>query len=131
MVTLKSYKQKLEGLLDELMSTAPEIKGSILVRKDGLLLASSVKERIDRDIIAALSTALLNVSNRAAKELGSGKLSHIILVGDEGNITLTDVGRMGVLATITSKDANIGLLLLQMKRTAEKAAEILTEIMTR
>jgi len=131
MAPAKSYKAKLEELLDELMSTAPEIKGSILVRKDGLLLASSVKERIDKDIIAALSTALLNVANRAANELHSGRLSHIVVAGDEGNVTLMDVGGVGVLATVTSKDANIGLLLLEMRRTAEKAMKILTEIMTR
>ena len=131
MVSVKSYKAKLEALLDELISTAPEIKGSILVRKDGLLLASSVRERIDKDVIAALSTALLNVANRAANELHSGRLSHVVVAGDEGNVTLMDVGGAGVLATIASKDANIGLLLLEMRRAAEKAMKILTDIMTR
>ncbi len=127
----KSYKAKLESLLDDLMSTAPEIKGSILVRRDGLILASSVKERIDKDVIAALSTALLNVANRASNELHSGKLTHVLISGIDGNVTLMDVGGLGVLATVSSKDANIGLLLLEMKRTAEKAFEILNEIVTR
>ncbi|MHA1589030.1 MAG: roadblock/LC7 domain-containing protein [Candidatus Njordarchaeales archaeon] len=127
----RGYKERLEEILDELMASAPEIQGCILVRKDGLLLASSVRERIDKDIIAALSTALLNVANRASNELHSGKLSHIIVAGETGNVTLMDVGGIGVLATVTSKDANIGLLLLEMKRSAEKALKILTEIMTR
>ena len=129
--TTRGYKDILENILDELMASAPEIKGSILVRRDGLLLASSVKERIDKDVIAALSTALLNVAIRASSELQGGRLSHIIVAGDDGNIALMDVGGIGTLAVVTAKDANIGLLLLEMKRTAEKAFKVLSEIMAR
>ena len=45
--------------------------------------------------------------------------------GKEGYVIMTAVGEMAVLTTIVSEQAKLGLVFLEMKRTAEELLNLL------
>ncbi len=81
------------------------VAGSLIVGHDGLVIASTVGQGWDKDMLGALSTALLSTSNLATKKLEIGKLKQMVLLTklttDEGDVLkstlLTDV-EVGILA---------------------------------
>ncbi len=82
------------------------VVGSIIVGHDGLVMASTLKEGWDKDIMGALSTALLSTSNLTTKKLEIGKLRQMIMLtksGDQEKTTvLTDVD-VGILAVFVEE----------------------------
>ncbi|MDZ4835640.1 MAG: hypothetical protein SGJ27_17835 [Candidatus Melainabacteria bacterium] len=82
------------------------VVGSIIVGHDGLVMASTLKEGWDKDIMGALSTALLSTSNLTTKKLEIGKLRQMIMLTKIGNqektTVLTDVD-VGILAVFVEE----------------------------
>jgi hypothetical protein len=80
--------------------------GSIIVGHDGLVMASTLKDGWDKDIMGALSTALLSTSNLTTKKLEIGKLRQMVMLtrdGDKQKTTiLTDVD-VGILAVFVEE----------------------------
>jgi uncharacterized protein len=80
--------------------------GSIIVGHDGLVMASTLKDGWDKDIMGALSTALLSTSNLTTKKLEIGKLRQMIMLTKSGNqektTVLTDVD-VGILAVFVEE----------------------------
>ena len=80
--------------------------GSIIVGHDGLVMASTLKDGWDKDIMGALSTALLSTSNLTTKKLEIGKLRQMVMLtkdGDKEKTTiLTDVD-VGILAVFVEE----------------------------
>ncbi|MGQ4834696.1 MAG: roadblock/LC7 domain-containing protein, partial [Candidatus Asgardarchaeia archaeon] len=118
-------RDKLRGILNELESIDPEIEASAIIRTDGLLMASSFRIDIDKNLVAAMNAAVLNISNRAATEMKRGKLQELIIRADNGIIALVNAGENAILSVIAKKDANLGLLLFEMKKAANKVINVL------
>jgi predicted regulator of Ras-like GTPase activity (Roadblock/LC7/MglB family) len=82
------------------------VVGSIIVGHDGLVMASTLKEGWDKDIMGALSTALLSTSNLTTKKLEIGKLRQMVMLTRSGNqdktTILTDVD-VGILAVFVEE----------------------------
>ena len=120
-----SLSAKLKQVLNDLESLDPEIEASAVIRSDGLLMASSFRIDMDKTLVAAMNAAILNISNRATTEMKRGKLQELILRADNGIIALINAGENVILSVIAKKDANIGLLLFEMKKAAKRIMEIL------
>jgi len=96
-----------EGIRNILVAidTYEGVAGSLIVGHDGLVIASTVGTGWDKDMLGALSTALLSTSNLATKKLEIGKLKQMVLLtkltNDQGDTmkttVLTDV-EVGILA---------------------------------
>ena len=120
-----SLRDKLKSMLNELESIDPEIEASAIIRTDGLLMASNFRVDMDRNLVAAMNAAMLNISNRATREMKRGELQEMLVRADNGVIALVNAGSNAVLSVIARKDANLGLLLFEMKRSAKKIVETL------
>jgi len=123
-----SIRKQLVDILSEMESRDPDIKGSIIVRSDGLIVASALREDIDRDLVAAMCTSLLNVSRRVLEELNLGEIESYIVRGKNGVIMAIDVTPDITIAALAKKDANLGLLYIELRRAAEKIREILSKM---
>jgi predicted regulator of Ras-like GTPase activity (Roadblock/LC7/MglB family) len=116
----ESLRKKLEEILKSMEDADPNIEGSALVRTDGLVMASAIQWWIDEPLIAAMSAALLNIGSRSVTELERGSLNKVIVSGEKGDVVLTGAGGEAVLSVITKPEANLGLILVEMKRCASK-----------
>lgn len=92
------------------IDTYEGVSGSLIVGHDGLVISSTVAGNYDKDMLGALSTALLSTSNLATKKLEIGKLRQMVLLTDLGpqasprhkTTVLTDV-EVGILAVFVEE----------------------------
>ncbi|MBI5172353.1 MAG: roadblock/LC7 domain-containing protein [Candidatus Melainabacteria bacterium] len=89
------------------IDTYEGVAGSLIVGHDGLVIASTVGQGWDKDMLGALSTALLSTSNLATKKLEIGKLRQMVMLtkvneNDFRTTVLTDV-EVGILAVFIEK----------------------------
>jgi uncharacterized protein len=60
---------KLEGILQDLVTSTSDVQGAALVSPDGLALASSLPSGMDEERVAAMSAAMLSLGERIGSEL--------------------------------------------------------------
>ncbi|MEZ4430508.1 MAG: roadblock/LC7 domain-containing protein [Nannocystaceae bacterium] len=109
-----------------LSTTTPDIEAAAVVDNDGLMMASSLPQDIEDDAVAAMSAALLGMSERIVGELGRGSFELNMIRGDRGYTVLTRAGQEAVLMVLTTATAKLGLVFLDIQRTAKEIARILS-----
>jgi predicted regulator of Ras-like GTPase activity (Roadblock/LC7/MglB family) len=120
----KSRTQLMVQRLRDLQASTPDIEASAVVSVDGLIMASSLPQDVEEDRVSAMSAAMLSLGERIAAELGRGQLDQVYIRGDNGYVILLAVGTDAVLTVLARKDAKIGLIFLDMKRTASDLAKL-------
>lgn len=115
----RSRTELMVDRLRDLQGTTPEVEASAVVSVDGLIIASSLPAGIEEDRVSAMSAAMLSLGERIAGELGRGMLDQVYVKGAKGYVILMSVGDEAVLTTIVRKDAKLGLIFLDMRRSAD------------
>jgi predicted regulator of Ras-like GTPase activity (Roadblock/LC7/MglB family) len=115
----KSRTELMVDRLRDLQATTPEIEASAVVSVDGLAMASSLPANVEEDRVSAMSAAMLSLGERIATELGRGTLDQVYIRGADGLVILMSVGEEAVLTTLVREGARLGLILLDMRRTAD------------
>lgn len=120
-----SREEQLAQALDELMHEDADIQAAALVSLDGFTMASALPAGMQADRVGAMSAAILGLGERAAAELGRGHLSQVFIEGDNGYVLLIAAGSRAVLTAMADPAAKLGLVLYDMKTTAERIGQIL------
>jgi uncharacterized protein len=115
----KSRTELMVDRLRDLQATTPEIEASAVVSVDGLIMASSLPVGVEEDRVSAMSAAMLSLGERISNELGRGALEQVYIKGDDGYVILMSVGDEAVLTTLVREGAKLGLIFLDMRRTAD------------
>jgi predicted regulator of Ras-like GTPase activity (Roadblock/LC7/MglB family) len=110
--------------LKDLQVSTPDIEASAVVSVDGLIMASSLPAGVEEDRVSAMSAAMLSLGERIATELGRGLLDQVYIRGESGYVFLMSVGEEAVLTVLARQQAKLGLLFLDMKRTAQELSKI-------
>ncbi|MGD2247892.1 MAG: roadblock/LC7 domain-containing protein [Candidatus Methanofastidiosia archaeon] len=121
----KSKTEQLTTLLKDLEATTPDIEASAVVSVDGLMIASALPRDVEEDRVAAMSAAMLSLGERTATELARGHLSEVYVKGESGYVVLMASGENAVLTALARENAKLGLVFLDMKRTAEEVARLI------
>lgn len=120
----KSRTEQMIDELRELQISTPDIEASAVVSLDGLMMASSLPAGMEEDRISAMSAAMLSLGERIAGELGRGYLEQVYIKGENGFVILMSVGDEAVLTVLARKQAKLGLIFLDMRRTVEQLEKI-------
>lgn len=123
-MTTKSKVEELTDLLKDLEATAPDVEASAVVSLDGMMIVSALPDDIKGDRIATMSAAMLLLGEKTVKELECGGLSQVYVKGENGYVVLMASGSGAVLTALTQKDAELGPVSSNMKRTAEGVAKV-------
>ena len=121
----KSRTERLAERLQELQMSTADVEASALVSVDGLIIASALPAGIEEDRVSAMSAAMLSLGDRIAGELGRGELNQVYVKGDQGYVILMSVGEEAVLTVLAHQEGKLGLVLLDMRRTADDLAALL------
>jgi predicted regulator of Ras-like GTPase activity (Roadblock/LC7/MglB family) len=105
-------------ILKALREANPDIIGAALVTRDGFAVASDLGPNIDAESLAALSADLLVRASRSAGEFGQGKIEELYARTSQGYFIVARVGDDQVLACLASTNATLGLLLMDVRKTA-------------
>ena len=100
------------------------IKGSMVVGKDGLVIASQMPSGIDTELIGAMASAAYGSAERTATEINQGTLEQMMIEGEYGKTLMTDAGE-GILVVLTDAKVNLGLIRINIKRSTEKVKSAL------
>ena len=122
---VESRSKQLVEELKKLQISSPDIQASAIVSVDGLIIASALPGNVEEDRVSAMSAAMLSLGERIAMELRRGELDQVYIRGTEGYVMLTAVGRDAVLTVMANADAKLGLIFLDINRTAENLAELI------
>lgn len=121
----RSREEKLADALNAFMANSPDVQAAALVSLDGFIMASAMPEGMQEDRVGAMSAAILGLGERAAAELGRGHLSQVYIEGVDGVVVLMSAGGRAVLTALAAKEARLGLLLYDMRYSADRIGEII------
>ena len=120
----RSRTERMIDCLKDLQVSTPDIEASAVVSVDGLIMASSLPAGVEEDRVSAMSAAMLSLGERIATELRRGILDQVYIRGENGYVFLMSVGEEAVLTVLARQQAKLGLLFLDMKRTAQELSKI-------
>jgi uncharacterized protein len=96
--------------------------GSLLVGKDGLVVASTLMDEEDAEILGAMSAAVFGEIDKATKRIGVGMLLDTIIDAEQGSILMLE-SRDIILVVITQRMVNLGLVKMEMRRASKRISE--------
>jgi predicted regulator of Ras-like GTPase activity (Roadblock/LC7/MglB family) len=121
----KDIDKLIRPVLRELNGKSTEMEASAVISRDGLSVASVLGEGVDPDRLGAMCAALLGLADTTAKELKRGQLKQVLLHGEQGVLLLVHIGSSHVLALASKPKINLGMVLMEARKTAQKLASIL------
>ena len=125
MATSGNRIERIQDVLRSLRAVSPDIVGSAMVSTDGFIIASLLPGEVDEELVSGMAAALLGVGERIAGELMGGNLEQTYVRGKLGYVILNAVGQEALLIVLTTPDAKLGLVFLDIKRRVQELAKIL------
>lgn len=116
--------EKIQDVLRSLRTASPEIIGSAVVSTDGFIVASLLPGEIDEEVVSAMAAAMLGVAERISSELMGTSMEQTYVRSPKGYVLLNAVGADAVLIVLTTGDAKLGLIFLDVKRRVKELSEI-------
>jgi predicted regulator of Ras-like GTPase activity (Roadblock/LC7/MglB family) len=124
---------QLEAALKALHTVVDDVKASVIVNNDGLLVSAfpiadddnALENPTSSPQVAAMSATLIGLAERTLRRLAQGDLERLLIEGDDGVIVVYPAGRAS-LAVLVGKDANLAYVLYAAKRAAKEVSKILT-----
>lgn len=111
-------------ILKKLNSTSADIQASAVMSRDGHSLATVLGDDINNVRLGAMCATLLSLGEKASVELKRGKLRQILIHGEEGYVLLLRIGEKAVLAVVSKPSANLGMMLVEARRTSGEIAAL-------
>jgi uncharacterized protein len=117
---------QLEKILGEFRRKTHGIRGSVIADTNGLTVASDIQGGVSAAVLSAMSTLIAQSGARVFENIQMTGPSFIIMDGDQANVAVVQFAAGDVtLLTLIERSANLGVLKIEMKRTASKIAEAL------
>ncbi|MFW9773995.1 MAG: roadblock/LC7 domain-containing protein, partial [Candidatus Thorarchaeota archaeon] len=110
-------KNIFDDLLKKLLAAIPEVKAAAIVSAEGLPIASALPHKLDETRVAAMTAALLSLSERAIIEMNKGDFDQLNIKGSEGYLLILNINPNSVLIVSADKDVHLGLTLLGLRRS--------------
>jgi len=120
-----SRAKRLNHILRTLQNESPEVEACALISEDSLVIASALPQHMDEMRVAGICATLLNLGTRASVELQRGGVQQVLVRGDEGYVVMMTAARGTMLISLTSKNAKLGLVFLDMHTTIEELKQVL------
>lgn len=122
---MASRGEELNAILRGFQTGTPDIEASALISEDGLMIASALPQQIEEIRVAGMSSTLLSLGTRAAAELERGDVEQVLIRGKNGYVVMVTAAPGTMLLALTTTDAKLGLVFLDMSRAVERIKKIL------
>jgi uncharacterized protein len=117
----------LDRVLADLRALSEDIESCAVLSEDRSLLSSSHASAVDRERAGALLAALVDLSDKAAREGGKDHASQLRLGTEGGHLLLVRLDGGGVLAATIGPEARVGLVLYDMRNVRGEVDRVLAE----
>lgn len=120
-ITLSQIRSLLRGVI----AAVPELDSMAVMTGDGNMIASVLSGGVNTERYAAMCASLLMLAERASAEIERGDLQQLLVAGHQGSMLLVRVNNQIVLAVSCGPQAQLGRILIEARKTAEKLAEMM------
>ncbi len=128
----KFRSELIDDTLRKLHAAVTGIKASVVVNRDGLLVAAYppgdegdiLANPTSSPQVAAMAATLIGLAERTLGRLEQGDLERLMMEGEEGVMVVYPAGR-ATLAVLVDKDAQLSKVLYGAKKTAQDVAIVL------
>jgi uncharacterized protein len=104
---------------------SPGVIGAAIISVEGVMLASLLPDEVDAEVLAGMGAALLGVGERISDQLMRAEMMQTYVRSSNGYIILNRVGSEAVLVMLTTENAKLGLLFLDIKRRLPELLKLL------
>ncbi len=116
---------QIQDILRGLRTSSSDVIGAAIVSAEGFTAASSLPSDVDEEVLAGMGAALLGVAERIAKELMNGDMLQTYVRTTNGYIILNQAGEDAVLIVLTTAQAKLGLVFLDIDRRIPELLRLL------
>jgi predicted regulator of Ras-like GTPase activity (Roadblock/LC7/MglB family) len=117
---MASRTEKMQDILRGLRGASPDIIGAAVVSIDGFIVASVLPSEVDEELVSGMAAAMLGVGERISSELMASTMEQVYVRSEKGYVVLNAVGADSVLVVLTTKDAKLGLVFIEVKRRCQE-----------
>lgn len=118
--------EKLNVIMNHLDSKVDYIRGVVLSTRDGLEIASFIKDLdLNVQLVHAMCASIVGLSNRAVSRLGMSSLSKTVIFTTDGIAIAYSIGDTMALFCILDQDANVGLAMIEIENAIEKIQAVM------
>jgi uncharacterized protein len=114
---MATRSEKISEILRSVRQSSPEVIGACVVNSDGFIVASVVPNEIDEDLIGGMAASLLGVGERISTDLMRAEMEQTYVRSLKGYIIINAVGEDSSLVLLVTREAKLGLIFLELKRT--------------
>lgn len=108
----------MQRILEELNAVAG-VKGSMVVTKDGVVVVDALGPDLQKEVVAAVSSHMIQVSERGLGELGRGMFERLALTSAHGRMVFVNLD-VGYLVVIIKMEMKLGQVLIEVDSAARK-----------
>ncbi len=123
---MASRTEKMQDVLRGLRGASPDIIGAAVVSIDGFIVASVLPSEVDEELVSGMAAAMLGVGERISSELMSSVMEQVYVRSEKGYVVLNAVGADSVLVVLTTKDAKLGLVFIEVKRRCAELSKAIS-----
>lgn len=109
------------GMLDvlERLNQIQGVKGSMVVGRDGIVVASDFADAVDEDAVGAVSSQIISSLEGALRRMEMGQFKRFVITGADAKIVLMR-GRNTLVLVLLKKDVNFGLVGVEIREAVEE-----------
>jgi len=110
--------------LEQLEDSTGDILSSALVTDDGLVMASTTSGEINKETFAAYCAAAFKRAGETMEELSGENIDTLLFESKNHRVVTVRVGEHALLVVLTGMNVQMGLVLINIQRTAQKIKEL-------
>jgi predicted regulator of Ras-like GTPase activity (Roadblock/LC7/MglB family) len=114
-------------MLHDLRVAILDIEASAVVSPDGFIIASLLPADVKEERMASISAAMLALGVKTSADLRKGTLHQVFIRSEDGCVAVMNAGGEAVLSVMARKTAQLGLLFMEMRRTAALIGSLLSQ----
>jgi uncharacterized protein len=123
---MATRQEQIISALDQLANNiGTDMTGAVAVSTDGIVLAARVSTDINAERVGAVAATMIGVTRRVTGELRIGLTEEAILKANNGLFLVVPAGEQAVLAISLRQGANLGLVRLEARDTAQVIGRVL------
>ena len=120
-----SINQALSLILEDMVCKGDDINAAMICSVDGVPWASKIEDGFDQNRFAAMSGALLALSDNLASEAEKGETNNVLIEGKQGNILVLHASDNLVLTVFTQGNSNLGISLAYARQGIETISALM------
>ncbi|MCX9025633.1 MAG: roadblock/LC7 domain-containing protein [Candidatus Methanoperedens sp.] len=110
--------------LKQLEDSTGDILSSALVTDDGLIMASTTSGKVNKETFAAYCAAAFKRAGETMEELSNENIDTLLFESKNHRVVTVRVGEHALLVVLTGMNVQMGLVLINIQKTAQKIKEL-------